>query len=390
MPILPSRTILEIVTYFLRLGAIGMGGPVALCDTMERDLVERRGWLSKEEMREAIALSQTLPGSFALQTGIFVGFARGGFPGAWASGWAFILPNFVIVTILAALYVRFRDLSWLGAVLYGIGPASIALILHACWRLSRLGMDDWFRWAIAAAAFAVTVAAAAEIELVFIAAGFAGVLYYGSMLRGPIPPAALATVAAPVKVVGTAVPVVAVGTFGKLLAFFLKAGSLIFGSGLLLTPVLQPELVQDSHWLSSTEFLLAITVGMATTGPMVIAATFVGYLVAGFWGAVVSTVGMLLPSFLMVMTVAPILRRHRANENVQGFIRGTYAAAIGTILGACVLLGRGAIDDWLTALIALGSLAALCRFRVSSLAVIGIAGAIGFFALPILHPGWTL
>src|SRR5690349_5858457 len=146
----------EIVSYFLRLGTLGFGGPVALCGLMEKDLVQDRGWVSRSEMRDAIAVSQSLPGPLAIQVGIFASYIRGGFWGAWAGGWAFILPNFIIVAALGALYVHFGELSWITAIFYGVSPAVIALIVHSCWRLSKLGMEDWFQWTVAGASFAVT------------------------------------------------------------------------------------------------------------------------------------------------------------------------------------------------------------------------------------------
>jgi chromate transporter len=167
----------ELVAYFLRLGTTGFGGPVALVGLMERDLVTGRGWLTREEMREAIAISQSLPGPLAIQVGIFISYLRCGFWGAWAGGWAFILPNFLIVAALGALYVHFGGLSWMTAIFYGVSPAVIALILHSCWRLAKLGMDDRFQWLIAAAAFGITVALEGEVALLFICAGVAGILY---------------------------------------------------------------------------------------------------------------------------------------------------------------------------------------------------------------------
>src|SRR5712691_3197203 len=166
-----SGRIGELVPYFLRLGLLGFGGPVALVGQMERELVAERGWLTKEEMREAIAICQSLPGPLAIQVGIFISYLRGGFWGAWAGGWAFIFPNFAIVTALGALYVHFGGLSLVTAIFYGVSPAVIALILHSCYRLAKLGMEDWLQWAIAAVCFTVTVAVQAEVALLFIAAG---------------------------------------------------------------------------------------------------------------------------------------------------------------------------------------------------------------------------
>src|SRR5213594_2176834 len=174
----------ELVKYYLRLGLLGFGGPVALVGQMERELVGEKKWLTKDEMREGIAVCQSLPGPLAIQVGIWISYIRGGFWGAWAGGWSFILPNFIIVCALGALYVYYGGLSPVKAIFYGVSPAVIALILHSCYRLTKLGMKDWLEWALAAAAFVITVAVQAEVALVFIGCGIVGLLYYGSLLRG--------------------------------------------------------------------------------------------------------------------------------------------------------------------------------------------------------------
>ena len=175
------RPIREIVFYFLRLGTLGFGGPVALVGLMEKELVQERQWLTREEMRDAVAVSQSLPGPLAIQVGIFIAYLRGGFWGAWAGGWAFILPNFLIVAALGALYTHFGALQPVTAIFYGVSPAVIALILHSCYRLAKLGMEDWLQWALAAVCFGVTVVLQAEVALLFIGAGTVGILYYGRL-----------------------------------------------------------------------------------------------------------------------------------------------------------------------------------------------------------------
>ncbi|HEY1749459.1 MAG TPA: chromate efflux transporter [Xanthobacteraceae bacterium] len=377
----------ELLWYFLRLGLLGFGGPVALVGQMEREVVAERGWLTKEQMREAIAICQSLPGPLAIQVGIYIGFLRGGFWGAWVSGWAFIFPNFVIVAALAALYVYLGDLKAVTAIFYGVSPAVIALILHSCYRLAKLGMEDWLHWAIAAACLVITVVMRAEVALVFVGAGIVGILYYGDVLRRP-PTGSLSVVAMPALIsLGPSAPG---STLGKLLLFFLKAGSLTFGSGLVIVPFLEQRLVRQYGWLDQRQFLIAVAIGMISPGPVVITATFVGYLVAGFWGSLVSTVGIFFPSFVLVLIAAPLLARHRSNPNVQGFIRGAYAAAIGTILGASFLLGRIAIGDPLTALIGAASLAVLFRWKVSNPLLLAITAVIGLIAYPILQPAWVM
>jgi chromate transporter len=380
-----SGRIGELVRYFLRLGLLGFGGPVALVGQMERELVDGKKWLTKQQMREAIAICQSLPGPLAIQVGIYISYLRGGFWGAWAGGWAFILPNFIIVAALGALYVYLGDLQPVTAIFYGVSPAVIALILHSCYRLAKLGMEDWLQWAIAAVCLAVTVILRAEVALLFIGAGIVGILYYGSFFKKT--PAAL-TVTAPV--VAQLAPSASGSILGKLLLFFLKAGSLTFGSGLVIVPFLQQGLVQQYGWLDQRQFLIAVAIGMISPGPVVITATFVGYLVAGFWGSLISTIGIFLPSFLLVLIAARLLARHRANPNVQGFVKGAYAAAIGTILGACVLLGRIAIGDWLTVLIAIVSLAILFRWKASNPALIAATAIVGLIAYPVLQPTWVM
>jgi chromate transporter len=389
----------ELVKYYLRLGLLGFGGPVALVGQMERELVGDKKWLTKDEMREGIAVCQSLPGPLAIQVGIWISYIRGGFWGAWAGGWAFILPNFVIVAALGALYVRFEGLPAVAAIFYGVSPAVIALILHSCYRLTKLGMKDWLEWALAAAAFVITVAVQAEVALVFIGCGIVGLLHYGSIFRARKATSTTRSLLIGVPLVATAVGPPALGVMlGKLLAFFLKAGSLTFGSGLVIVPFLEKGLVQQTGWLTEREFLVAVAMGMISPGPVVITATFVGYLVGarltgslldGLWGSLVSTVGIFLPSFLLILIVAPILVRYRANANVQGFIKGAYAAAIGTILGACVLLGKIAIGDWLTALVALGSLVVLFRWKVSNPLLVAATAVIGLIAFPLLKPEWV-
>lgn len=378
----------ELARYFLRLGFLGFGGPVALVGQMERELVDGKKWLTKAEMKEAIAICQSLPGPLAIQVGIYVSWLRGGFWGAWVGGWCFILPNFVIVASLGALYVYLGDLQPVTAIFYGVSPAVIALILHSCCRLAKLGMEDWLQWAIAAICLAVTVILQAEVALLFIGAGIVGILYYGKPFNRS--PAILPGIAIVPAAAGPLAPVASGSTLSKLLLFFLKAGSLTFGSGLVIVPFLEQGLVQQYGWLDERQFLIAVAIGMISPGPVVITATFVGYLVAGFWGSVVSTIGIFLPSFLLVLIVAPLLARHRGNPNVQGFVKGAYAAAIGTILGACILLGKIAIGDWLTALIGMISLAILFRWKVSNPLLIAATAVVGLIAYPWLQPTWVM
>src|SRR5438132_3637216 len=215
----------ELALYFLRLGFLSFGGPVALVGQMERELVNEKKWLSKEQMRESIAICQSLPGPLAIQVGIYVAWLRGGFWGAWLGGRCFILPNFVIVASLGALYVYFGGLQPVTAIFYEVSPAVIALILHSCYRLAKLGMEDWLQWVLAAICLVVTLVLQTEVALLFIGAGAVGILYYGTLRHRS---ATTLFAAAPMIPVAPIAPVVSASTLGKLLLFFLKAGALTF------------------------------------------------------------------------------------------------------------------------------------------------------------------
>jgi chromate transporter len=236
---LKRGSLTELLWYFLRPGLLGFGGPVALVGQTERELVAERGWLTNDQMREAIAICQSLSGPLAIQVGIYISYLRGVFWGAWIGGWAFIFPNFVIVAALGALYVYFGDLKPITGIFYGVSPAVIALI---CWRLSKRGMEDKLQWAIAAACLVVTVILQAEVALLFIGAGLVGILYYGNLFRRRPPPVVLQIAALPSVILA---PVASASTLGKLLLFFLKAGSLTFGSGLVIVPFLQQAVIEQ-------------------------------------------------------------------------------------------------------------------------------------------------
>ena len=372
-----SSGLIVLTGYFLRLGATGFGGPVALCGLMERDLVERRSWLDQTQMRDIIAVCQTLPGPLAVQVGIFVGYLRCGFWGAWVSGWSLILPASVMVAALAAVYVHLHGLPWLTAIIYGVSPAVIALILQSWWRLVRLGMEDRFQYAVGTVGLLVAVLLPGSLTVLFLGAGLLGTAWYGLLSRTCTPPKRLFDVASSLLL-------------AKLAWFFFITGAFTFGGGLAVVPLLEKGLVQQGHWLSAPDFLTAVAVGMLTPGPVMTAATFAGYLVAGVWGALVCTIAIYLPSFLLVLFVAPMLMRHRANPVVQGFVKGVYAVAIGAILGAALLLGWHAVGDWVTVVIAAASLVALTRFKVGNPLVVGLAAAVGWAAFEFSQPGWIL
>jgi len=387
----PGPSLMQMALYFLRLGALGFGGPVALANTMRKDLAEERHWLTEQEYEDGLAIAAACPGPLAYQLGVYCGYIRHGVAGGLAVAVAFSLAPFALVVTAAWAYTRFSATWQLRALFYGVAPVVVALILKACFSLGhKMLRKDLPAWVVAVLVCAITVVVQKELTAIFLVAGALGTFVFAPR---PAAPAPGREVAPPSP--GRAAALGVLGSAGgamtsKLFLFFFKTGFLVFGSGLVIVPFLEQGLVQQFGWLDQRQFLIAVAIGMISPGPVVITATFVGYLVAGFWGSVVSTVGIFLPSFLLVLIAAPLLARHRGNPNVQGFVKGAYAAAIGTILGACILLGRIAIGDWLTALIGLVSLAVLFRWKVSNPLLIAVTAGVGLIAYPLLQPTWVM
>jgi chromate transporter len=374
----PPLGLAQIAGYFLRLGTLGFGGPIALAGYMQRDLVERLGWITQEEYLEGLAVSQTLPGPLAAQLAMWLGYVRRGLPGAVAAAVPFILPPFVIVSVVAALYVAFAGSTIIQALFYGIGPAVIALILRGAWKLFRVTVrNDRRLWVIFGAIAAITFVVRSEVAILFVVSGLAGVLLYA-------PPAWLRRVAAarafvPLGLEGviTAAQSADPNVLLTLGIFFFKAGAFTFGSGLAIVPFLQQGVVREYGWLTEREFLDAVAMGMITPGPVVITAVFVGYLVAGLAGATVAGIGVFLPPFLMVVLFAPWIMRWRRHPAVQGFTKGATAAAAGAIVGAAAVIATQVLVDVRTVVIFALASVVLWRFKVPEPALVGAAAIAG-------------
>jgi chromate transporter len=372
----------DLAGYFLRLGALGFGGPIALAGYMQRDLVERRGWVTQAEYLEGLAVSQTLPGPLAAQLAMWLGYIRRGFWGAVAAAVPFILPPFVIVTAVAALYVAFKGTTVIQALFYGIGPTVIALILRGAWKLLRITVrSDQRLWAIFAVVALVTFVVRSEVAIVFVISGLLGVLLYAPPTwprRAAIP--ALLPVHLD-KLIG-ATQSTDLNTLVLLGIFFFKAGAFTFGSGLAIVPFLQQGVVHDYGWLTEREFLDAVAMGMITPGPVVITAVFVGYLVAGLAGATIAAIGVFLPPFLMVVLFAPWIMRYRKHPALQGFTKGATAAAAGAIVGAAGVIATQVLVDVPTVVIFAVAFVVLWRSKVPEPLLVGasaVAGAVLFY-----------
>ncbi len=358
----------QLVRYMLGLGTWGFGGPVALIGYMYRDLVEKRGWISESDYKEGLALAQLMPGPLAAQLSIYLGFVHYRVVGATLVGVAFVLPSFVMVVALGALYVAYGGIGWMQAVFYGVGAAVIGIIALSAYKLTARNIgNDKVLWAIFLASAAVTVITKSEIVWVFLAGGVLVWLWR-----------------APPKSFGRG----ASAFGGPIRTYFAYAGSFVFGSGLAIVPFLYGGVVKEYAWLTDRQFVDAVAVAMITPGPVVITTGFIGFLVAGFWGAVVAALATFVPCYLFTILPAPYFKKYGKRPAIVAFVDGVTAAAIGAIAGAVVVIGQRSIIDWVTAALALATVAVLWRFKKLPEPVIVVAAAlIGFIVHPLMtHP----
>ena len=362
--------------YFLHLGATGFGGPVVLVERMRRDLVEARGWCSAAEYKEGLALAQLAPGPLAAQLAMYLGWARGGVAGATISGAAFVLPSFVMVLAISAAYLRFGGLPWMQGVFYGVGAAVIAVIASSAWRLARrTAGDDRLLWGVLIVNAAATAWAGAESIALL---GASGLLVLLVRAAPRAPPAVAAAIVLPAWLVTGLHGAAPMGTLATLTAFFAKAGTVVFGSGLAIVPFLHGGVVLEMHWLTERQFLDAVAVSMITPGPVVITVAFIGYLVAGPLGACAAAIAVFVPTWLAVVLVARWFHRVAQNRQLRAAVDGVTAAATGAIVGAAIVLGRRALVDWTTALLFLAALGIVLWIRrVPEPLVIVAAGIAG-------------
>ncbi|HJV21585.1 MAG TPA: chromate transporter [Holophagaceae bacterium] len=371
----PEPSLREFAAYFLKLGAIGFGGPIALAGAMHRDLVEARSWVTEADYQEALTFAQLAPGPLAAQLAIYLGYSQGGIPGATLVGVVFIAPSFLMVLGLATLYVRFGGLHWMQALFYGIGAAVIGIITRSAVKLAKATLKRdrlaWFIFLTLASATAVT---GREWVLLIVAGGLLSWIVRTRAWKGEGTAAGLG----PAWLLTGLHGVASTATLGGVLWFFAKAGLFVFGSGLAIVPFLRGGVVTELHWLTDRQFLDAVAVAMITPGPVVITVAFIGHLVAGPLGACAAAVGVFLPVYLMVILAAPLFRRYGRNPGLRALVQGVTAGAVGAIAGSVVVLGRGAVRDLPTALIALGTLGLLWRTKVPEPLIVLGAGALGW------------
>jgi chromate transporter len=367
----------QLVRYFLGLGTLGFGGPIALAGYMQKDLVESRQWFARSDYLEGLALAQLAPGPLAAQLAIYLGWLRGRVLGATLIGLAFVLPSFLMVLVLSALYLRFGGLPWMQGAFYGVGAAVVAIIVRSATKLARLTLGkDVLLWAVSGLSAGVTAWTESEVVWLFLASG----LLVWAIRASRAFPGGAAAVLAPqwgwllTGLHGSAsLPVLV-----QMGWYFAEAGAFVFGSGLAIVPFLHGGVVNQFGWLTERQFLDAVAVAMLTPGPVVITVAFIGYLVAGPLGAAVAALGVFLPCWLFVIIPAPYFRRHGRRPGIKAFVQGVTAAATGAIAGAAFILARRAVFDVGTAVVAVAALAALLKLRrVPEPALILAAGLVG-------------
>ena len=334
----------EFLAYFLKLGALGFGGPIALAGHMQKDLVEDRRWVSTQDYVEGLAFSQLSPGPLAAQLAMYLGWVRAGTLGATLTGAVFVLPSFVMVVALAALYVHYGRLAWIQGAFYGIAAAVIAIIARSAYKLVRSTLRaDWLLWTLFVALAVTTTWKEAEIVWLFLLSGFLCMFVKAPRLRWVqrIAPAIVQVKKLSAGAFGPA----SGATISTLFLFFLKAGAFVFGSGLAIVPFLYGGVVGNYHWLNERQFVDAVAVAMITPGPVVITAGFIGYLVAGAIGATLAALAVFAPPYFIVILGAPYYRRFAQNLQVKAFVQGVTAAAVGAIAGAAFILGKRSLID---------------------------------------------
>ena len=374
----------DMVRYFLYLGTLGFGGPIALAGYMQRDLVERRRWISKEDYVQGLALAQLAPGPLAAQLAIYLGWVRGRVLGATLVGFAFVLPSFLMVLVLAALYVRFGGMAWMRGVFYGVGAAVIAIVLRSVVKLVKLTLArDVLLWSLFAVSGIATAWTEKEIIWLFLAAGVVALLVKAPPKRAPSSGAAGFM---PLWLFTGLKGAASLPLLITIAGYFALAGSFVFGSGLAIVPFLHGGVVAQYHWLNEQQFLDAVAVAMITPGPVVITVAFIGYLVGGFAGSVAAALGTFVPCYLFTVIPAPYFRRVAKNLQIAAFVTGVTAAATGAIAGAAFVLGRRALYDVPTVLICLVTLVVVTKFKkVQEPLVIVVSGLIGLALFSFKH-----
>jgi chromate transporter len=383
---IPRGSLREVALVFLRLGLIGFGGPAAHIAMMHEEVVNRRRWLAREEFLDLLGATNLIPGPNSTELAIHIGHRQAGWAGLLIAGCCFILPAAFIVTMCAWAYVRYGSLPEFAALLYGVKPVIIALVLHALWELGRAAIKTKFLAVICATGVVLSFAGMHELAILFGGAVVPGVgSWFSRQIRGAkIRGSSLRAMAPVALVVPTAGVTSALGvlpfSLWTLFLFFCKVGSVLFGSGYVLLAFMRADLVTRYRWLTESQLLDAIAIGQATPGPVFTSATFIGYVLGGFSGALVATLGIFLPAFFFVAASGPFVRRIRRSPTAGAMLDGLNAASLSLMVFVSYQLGRAALIDIPAAILGAIGATVLLRFRINSAWMV-LGGAIAGFLL---------
>ncbi|WP_408096104.1 chromate transporter [Peredibacter sp. HCB2-198] len=345
---------ISLARVFLKLGVLGFGGPAAHIAMMRTEVVERRGWLTEKEFLDLLGATNLIPGPNSTELAIFIGHKLGGWRGLLISGICFILPAFLIVLCFAALYQQYGQLPNTAAIFNGMRPVVVSVVVLALWKLGRTTKKTGIALLILSSV--LIYLGVHELLVIFLSGLFMGLFKKSLSQKNSLSL--------------------------ELFLFFLKVGSVLFGSGYVLLGFLQKELVENHKYLTSTQLLDAITVGQVTPGPVFTTATFIGYIINGFEGSLLSTIGIFLPSFIFVALVFPFITRLRNSEFFSHFLDGVNSASLGLLLVVVIRLALESFTGPLTLTIAVIAFGILYRFQsINSAYLIISGGALGYFFL---------
>jgi chromate transporter len=389
-----SARLKELARIFLKLGIIGFGGPAAHIAMMEEEIVRRRKWITREYFLDLVGATNLIPGPNSTEMAIHIGYIRAGWPGLAVAGISFILPAVLITAVFAWAYMKFGSLPKIIPFFYGIKPAVLAVILFAIWRLGKTAVKSWRLLAIGLCVTLASLLKMNEVAVLLIG-GLIGMIWLRLSAREKIPygkQAILALVCAVIdlilnkaRVSAETVGMMAVGFGGsigfslpKLGLFFLKIGAVLFGSGYVLVAFLEGGLVHDYGWLSQRQLLDAIAIGQFTPGPVLSAATFIGYVISGVPGAVISTVAIFLPSFFFVAALNPIVPRLRQSPWASAFLDAVNVSSVALMLAVIVKLGQATLTGWPAWVISMAALVVSFLWKVNATWLILGGAAVGW------------
>ncbi len=370
----------ELAIVFLRLGTIAFGGPAAHIAMMDQEVVTQRRWMSRSKLLDLFGITNLIPGPNSTELAIHIGYDRGGWLGLLIAGTCFILPAMLIVWGLAAIYVQYQTILELGWLLYGIKPVIIAIVLQALWNLGKKAAKDNLTKIAGLLAIASYLFGFNEI-LTLILLGLGIMLIKNRKNIGNFSGAFLLPLFPIFGQIDNTKNIITSVTSLKIFLFFLKIGAVLYGSGYVLLAFVQQDLVERNHWLTSQQLLDAIAIGQFTPGPVFTTATFIGYLLGGNLGAIVATVGIFLPAFLLVWLIHPWVGKLRQSPWAGGFLDGVNAASWGLMAGVIYTLAQSALVDWFTIIVAFVTAIALFTLKINSMWLILAGGAMSL----ILH-----